>query len=91
MLTTPEDIDALLAAEKRLAGRPAWSKSRENTVRISVPLQIGDAIVGSLFLAGTACFGLFTTKHEPSKDTDIAECAGLSGQARVDCEQRHQK
>ena len=54
MLTTPEDIDALLAAEKRLAGRSAWSKSRETTVRISVPLQIGDAIVGGLFLAGTA-------------------------------------
>ena len=54
MLTTPEDIDALLAAEKRLAGRPAWSKSRETTVRISVPLQIGVAIVGGLFLAGTA-------------------------------------
>ncbi len=54
MLSTPEDIDALLAADKLLAGRPAWSKSRETTVRISVPLQIGDAIVGGLFLNGTA-------------------------------------
>jgi hypothetical protein len=47
--------------------------------------------LAAVFLAGTACFGLFTTKHEPAKDADIAECAGLSGQARVDCEQRHQK
>lgn len=54
MLTDPEEIDALLAADKFLAGRPAWSRSRETTVRISVPLQVGDAIVGGLFLAGTA-------------------------------------
>jgi len=47
--------------------------------------------LAAVFLAGTACFGLSTTKHEPAKDADIAECAGLSGQARVDCEQRHQK
>jgi hypothetical protein len=47
--------------------------------------------LAAVFLAGTACFGLFATKHEPAKDADIAECAGLSGQARVDCEQRHQK
>ncbi len=47
--------------------------------------------LAGVFLAGTACFGLFTTKHEPAKDADIAECARLSGQARVDCEQRHQK
>ena len=44
--------------------------------------------LAGVFVAGTACFGLFTTKHEPAKD---AECAGLSGQAGVDCEQRHRK
>jgi hypothetical protein len=54
VLPTPEDIDALLAHEKRLAGQPAWSRSRETTIRIRVPLRIGDAIVGGLFLAGTA-------------------------------------
>ncbi len=47
--------------------------------------------LAGVFLAGTACFGLFATKHEPAKDAEIAECAGLSGQARVDCEQRHRK
>ena len=47
--------------------------------------------LAGVFLAGTACFGLFATKHGPSKDAEIAECAGLSGQARVDCEQRHGK
>lgn len=53
-MDTPEEIDALLEAEKVIAGRPAWSKSRETTVRIKLPLQIGEAIVSGLFLAGTA-------------------------------------
>lgn len=47
--------------------------------------------LAGVFLAGTACFGLFATKREPAKDAEFAECAGLSGQARVDCEQRHRK
>jgi hypothetical protein len=49
-----EDIDRLLAVEKRAIGRASWSKSRETTVTISVPLQISGAIVGGLFLKGTA-------------------------------------
>jgi hypothetical protein len=53
-LITPEDIDALLAAEKRLAGNPRWVASRETTVRIRVPLEVGGEIVGGLFVAGTA-------------------------------------
>ncbi len=47
--------------------------------------------LAGVFLAGTACFGLFATKRQPAQDAEIAECAGLSGQARVDCEQRHRK
>ena len=47
--------------------------------------------LAGVFLAGTACFGLFATKHAPATDAEIAECAGLSGQARVDCEQQHRK
>lgn len=47
--------------------------------------------IAGVFLAGTACFGLFASKHEAAKDAAIAECAGLSGQARIDCEQRHRK
>ena len=53
-MVTLEDIDALLAADKRVAGRASWDKSRETTVRINVPLSIGDEIVGGLFLKGTA-------------------------------------
>lgn len=40
-LITPEDIDALLAAEKRLVGNPRWVASRETTVRIWVPPEVG--------------------------------------------------
>jgi hypothetical protein len=47
--------------------------------------------LAGVFLAGTACFGLFTSRGEPSRDAEVAECAGLSGQARADCEQRHRK
>ena len=50
----PEHIDELVAAEKRIAGRPRWQKSRETTVRLRAPLRIGDEIVGGLFLTATA-------------------------------------
>ncbi len=45
--------------------------------------------LAGVFAAGTACFGLFT-RTEPSEST-IEECAGLSGQAKADCERRHGK
>ena len=41
--------------------------------------------------AGTACFRMFAGSDEAAQDAAIAECAGLSGQARVDCEERHKK
>lgn len=40
--------------------------------------------------AGTACFGLFTSKDDSAADTPAA-CAGLEGQALKDCEQQHKQ
>jgi hypothetical protein len=38
--------------------------------------------------AGTACFGLFTRDDTRARETTATDddCAGLSGQARIDCE-----
>ena len=44
--------------------------------------------LAGVFLFGTACFGWLMRK-EPATDAPIPECAGLSGQARIDCEARH--
>ena len=46
--------------------------------------------LGGIFLLGTACFGLFTKKDSSASST-VEACAGLSGQAKVDCEQRNAK
>ena len=45
--------------------------------------------LAAIFLLGTACFGLLPTKKEPATEAAITECAGLAGQARVDCEREH--
>ena len=45
--------------------------------------------LAGVFAAGTACFGLFS--KDPAAQTTAEECAGLSGQAKVDCEQRQAK
>jgi hypothetical protein len=47
-------------------------------------------LLASLFLA-TACLDFFATKHDPARDAETAECAGLGGQVRVDCEGRYHK
>jgi hypothetical protein len=47
-------------------------------------------VLASMFLA-TGCLDLFVTKHEPAREAETAECAGLSGQVRVDCERRYHK
>ncbi len=44
--------------------------------------------LAGVFLLGTACFGLLS-RDEPATDAEVPECAGLSGQARIDCEQRY--
>ena len=43
--------------------------------------------LAAAFAAITACFGLFSKDPEPAK-TQVEACAGLSGQAKIDCEQR---
>ena len=43
--------------------------------------------LGGVLALGTACFGLFT--REPAAETEVEACAGLSGQAKIDCEKRH--
>lgn len=40
---------------------------------------------------GTACFRLLAGSNEPAKEAEIPECAGLNGQAKIDCEARHKK
>ncbi len=40
---------------------------------------------------GTACFGLFAGSKKPAQEAEITECAGLSGQPKIDCEARHKK
>lgn len=44
--------------------------------------------LAGVFAAGTACFGLFSSSSPPPPETTPAACAGLSGQAKTDCEQR---
>ena len=39
-----------------------------------------------VFAAGVACFGLFSSNDADRAPAD--PCAGLTGQAKVDCEQR---
>jgi len=42
----------------------------------------------ALFVAaGTACFGLFSSKSSDSEAIE-ASCDGLTGQAKIDCENR---
>jgi hypothetical protein len=45
--------------------------------------------LAGVFAAGTACFGLFAPRSERPEDPAVKECAGLSGQAKLDCERRH--
>jgi len=45
------------------------------------------AILAVVAGASTACFGLFSSK-DPAPKTTTDPCAGLTGQARTDCETR---
>jgi uncharacterized membrane protein len=49
------------------------------------------AALATVLGAGTACFRLFGGSDEAAKDAEIEACAGLSGQARIDCEARHRE
>jgi hypothetical protein len=43
--------------------------------------------LAAVFAAITACSGMFS-KNPPPAETKVEACAGLSGQAKIDCEQR---
>ncbi len=43
--------------------------------------------LAAAFAVMTACFGMFS-KSPPPAETRVEACAGLSGQAKIDCEQR---
>lgn len=40
------------------------------------------------FAVLTACFGLFSSDKPAPADSQAEACAGLSGQAKIDCEKR---
>ena len=44
--------------------------------------------LASVFAAGTACFGLFGPRSDRPEGTTVETCAGLSGEAKADCERR---
>ena len=62
--------------------------AREETEMTRTTVMV--AAFGGVFLLGTACAGLFT-KTDPGAASKVEACAGLSGQARTDCEQRQAK
>jgi hypothetical protein len=41
--------------------------------------------------AGTACYKRLAGSDEPAKEAEIAACAGLSGQAKIECEARNRQ
>jgi hypothetical protein len=45
--------------------------------------------LAAVFLLGTACFGLLSSKKDAATEATIPDGAGLGGQARVDCEREH--
>jgi hypothetical protein len=45
--------------------------------------------LAGVFAAGTACFGLFGPRSDQPEGTTVEACAGLSGDAKADCERRH--
>lgn len=40
---------------------------------------------------GTACFQMFSAPAPPPAESRVEACAGLSGQALIDCEQRQDR
>ncbi len=43
--------------------------------------------LAGVFAVIVACAGMFS-KSPPPAETQVEACAGLSGQAKIDCEQR---
>jgi hypothetical protein len=52
----------------------------------TILMLIGLAVVVA---SGTACFGLFRPSKDKPAGSTIEECAGLSGEAKTTCEERH--
>lgn len=50
----------------------------------TVAMLIG---LASVFAVIVACSGMFS-KSPPPAETQVEACAGLSGQAKIDCEKR---
>jgi hypothetical protein len=46
--------------------------------------------IAGVLAAGTACAGMFTKKDDTAAST-VPACAGLEGQAKIDCERQQQK
>jgi hypothetical protein len=46
--------------------------------------------IAAVVAAGTACSGVFTKKDDTAAST-VPACAGLEGQAKIDCEKRQQR
>lgn len=44
--------------------------------------------LAGVFAAGSACMGLFTGRSDRAEPSAVEACAGLSGEARTDCEAR---
>jgi hypothetical protein len=44
--------------------------------------------LAGVFAVGTACSGMFSKADDPAPPAAGQACAGLTGQARTDCEQR---
>ncbi len=46
--------------------------------------------IAAVLAAGTACSGLFTKKDDAAASA-VPACAGLEGQAKIDCEQQQKR
>jgi hypothetical protein len=68
-----------------------WSITTEEYVMSSVKNLVMITALAILLGFGTACFSHLAGSSKPAKEAEIPECAGLSGQARIDCETRHKK
>lgn len=56
---------------------------------MKTPLMV--LALAAVFAAGTACFGLFVPRSDPDPASTVEACEGLEGEAKVDCERRHER
>jgi len=82
ILQRPTDREDINNANGTPKLKEAYMANTKNLVMITVL-----AVVLGL---GTACFGLLGDR-KPAKEAEIPECAGLSGQAKIDCEAKYKQ